>query len=1091
MLRNMGVLKHAAILAGIVLTVGATTLPPSVGWAQSTLGNPMVTGNIIRDFARITFYWPEKIDMSATTSGKKLVVRFDRRVNPDFGEILRSMYPYVMKAELTGNQRTIIFTMKEAYNIRSFITDSESGVDILGIYDPAPAQQTATVASTPPPAPQPARATTPPPPPEPVVTPPPPRAKPTNIPPRQATNSSRAVPVVDVQQVEVTPPAPQPPKPQPEPKHPPEPTPPPPTPAPASVEQAVPQPTPAPKTVTRDTAPPVEAKALTLPQATMKAIEDFGAVSGEKVAITHSVENKRSNLRFDFKERVAAASWQRGRTYMLLFAKPVTLIGLDAAKAEGSAWMTDIRQLGGKDFTLLQIDLNADVRLKTLKDREGYGWNARVFTRQTRPETTIPAEAKSVNGESHVFMPTTQSADIITIRDPIIGDILSVVPLYASSNGVFPPRGFIDFDLLKTTQGIVVSSKSDLLQVARQKNGVRISAQGGLFITEGISNAAIEGAAIMDARDEMFKSTLFPYADWKVDGLAAYHEREAYLLNRIVEAKNEAARNQHRLELAQLYFSQNMYNESNAVLNRIRREDLDFYRENKLAAQEGAGYLLNYRLPEAALSLSSDTLDGTQEGELLRKATSAVMGGDDEVPYLQYNSSYIRQYPPALRQRLAIIAANQAIRKNDLRSPSEIFETLEDDKLSGEVADYVDYLKAKIAADSGRATDAEKIWKRLAAKLDDRQFRARSEYSLVLLGLEEGTLSPEEAIKRLDKLRIVWRGDDLERALLMVLGQLQINQGNYWEGMKAWEELLQYYPNSPDAIKAYQRLAETFRELYLHDSADKMDPVKALALYSEFQELTPLGEDGNTMIQNLVDRLVAIDLLDQGAARLENQIQYRLEGEEKSRVGARLAVIYLLNREPAKALSALQNSRVDDVPAGLSLERNRIAAQALIDLDRTDQALTMIEGDFSTDGENVRLEAYWEKEDWAYVIDIIELMMRKRTDLNAPFTAREGQRLLQLALAYIFVGEFEQLQYVRDAYAPLMEGNPYKDEFLFLTEERIQTSSENFGTVIDNIGSMESFMDGYRDRLKKGELSDAVGNSDNSVSGAKPPANPQ
>lgn len=279
--------------------------------------------------------------------------------------------------------------------------------------------------------------------------------------------------------------------------------------------------------------------------------------------------------------------------------------------------------------------------------------------------------------------------------------------------------------------------------------------------------------------------------------------------------------------------------------------------------------------------------------------------------------------------------------------------------------------------------------------------------------------------------------------------------------------------------------------LFMEDGADSMEPVKALALYNEFQELTPLGADGNTLIQKMVDRLVAVDLLTEAAARLENQVQYRLEGEEKSRVGARLAVIYLLDREPEKALNALQQSRVDNVPASLSLERNRIAAQALVDLDRHAQALTMIEGDYSPDGENVRLETYWEKEDWPYVIDIIELMLRKRTDLDAPFTPQEGQRLLQLSLAYIFVGEFEQLQYLRDAYAPLMKGNPYEDEFLFLTQERIPTNNENFSKVSESITAIESFMDGYRAQLKEEGLSEAVGNTDNEDANATPPENPQ
>lgn len=1070
----MGVLKHTALLAGAVLILGAAALyPATVGYAQSTAGNPLVTGNVVRDYARITFYWPEKIDMTATTDGNRLVVNFDRPVNPNFGEMLARLYPYVQRADLAANRRTIVFTMQKPYRIRSFITDSESGVDILGIYeDPAvPATQTAA-------APTPAPSASPPASQQPSRTEAPvPRPKPDTAPPAAPASEQPAT-------------TPEPPKTA-------EPAPPPPAPPAEPEEPKVtpPAPVPAPAIATAAPVEPVKASAIPEAEVTTAAVarlQDFGAIHGEHLPVTLTTIDKHPHLLFPFRERVAAAVWQRGRTVMVLFDKPVALAGLETVRHEGRSWLRRAEQLGGEQFTLLRLDLVTDLHIQSSKDRQGYGWQLRISGNRITPQETITPVTRNAADGMFVFLPTTHMGRTHHLLDPQVGDPLDVTTLYASDSGVFPPRSFVDFELLSTQQGIAVSPKNDAVQVTQMENGVRISAPNGLFISEGLDNDAAVAAGVWDERDRLFKPSLFPHREWRVGSLEEFRERETALLNDIVTAPAGLEKNTSRMELARLYFTRELYNETLGVLTTIRRDDLDFFRANKLAALEGAAHLLSYRIPEAALSFSSDTLNNMEEGELLRKAASAAMNPDaDLVPYMEYNDSYIRQYPPALRQRLAIIAANHAVQKRDFRSPSDIFTSLDEDRLSGEVADYIAYLKAKVAASAGRRAEAERIWGQLAAKIEDRQFRARAEYSLVILGLEEGTLPPDEAIRRLEALRIVWRGDDLERSLLAVLGQLQVSQGNYWEGMKAWEELLENYPNSPAALEAYQRLAETFRMLFMEDGADNMDQVKALALYNEFQELTPIGRDGNTLIQKLVDRLVGVDLLDEASARLENQVQYRLNGEEKSRVGARLAVIYLLAREPEKALTALQNSRVDDVPASLSLERNRIAAQALIDLDRPDQALTMIEGDYSPDGENVRLEIYWSKEDWPYVIDIIELMLRQRTDLDAPFTEREGQRLLQLALAYVFVGEFDQLKYLREAYAPVMEGNPYRDEFLFLTQERIPTNSENFSQTIENIGSIESFMDGYRDRLRDSGLSEAVGSTTNEDANATAPRNPQ
>src|SRR5690606_22243512 len=84
--------------------------------------------------------------------GNQIIINFDRSVNPNFGTILASLYPYVTKAELSANQRTIIFHTQRPYRIRSFITDSESGVDLLDIFNqttPAPEQREAKAQAAP------------------------------------------------------------------------------------------------------------------------------------------------------------------------------------------------------------------------------------------------------------------------------------------------------------------------------------------------------------------------------------------------------------------------------------------------------------------------------------------------------------------------------------------------------------------------------------------------------------------------------------------------------------------------------------------------------------------------------------------------------------------------------------------------------------------------------------------------------------------------------------------------------------------------------------------------------------------------------
>ena len=64
------------------------------------------------------------------------------------------------------------------------------------------------------------------------------------------------------------------------------------------------------------------------------------------------------------------------------------------------------------------------------------------------------------------------------------------------------------------------------------------------------------------------------------------------------------------------------------------------------------------------------------------------------------------------------------------------------------------------------------------------------------------------------------------------------------------------------------QMSETFERLFLDGHGDALPAVSTIALYREFQELTPTGDKGNEMIRKLADRLVEVDLLDDAAALL-------------------------------------------------------------------------------------------------------------------------------------------------------------------------------------------------------------------------------
>src|SRR3990172_11399213 len=101
------------------------------------------------------------------------------------------------------------------------------------------------------------------------------------------------------------------------------------------------------------------------------------------------------------------------------------------------------------------------------------------------------------------------------------------------------------------------------------------------------------------------------------------------------------------------------------------------------------------------------------------------------------------------------------------------------------------------------------------------------------------------------------------------------------------------------------------------------------------------------MVRTFADRLVAMAPLPRAAALLEAQVKQRLSGIDKARVGARLAVIQLLDSNASGALHALKISDIaqEAMPLALAAERRLLEARALFGLGRIGEALALLDGD--------------------------------------------------------------------------------------------------------------------------------------------------
>src|SRR5205085_3038062 len=183
---------------------------------------------------------------------------------------------------------------------------------------------------------------------------------------------------------------------------------------------------------------------------------------------------------------------------------------------------------------------------------------------------------------------------------------------------------------------------------------------------------------------------------------------------------------------------------------------------------------------------------------------------------------------------------------------------------------------------------------------------------------------------------------ETEAEALALLARFYGEEGRYRDEFHLMKVALIAHPQSEMTRHIQDEAATTFETLFLTPKGDALPAIDALSLFYDFRNLTPVGRRGDEMIRRLADRLVSMDLLDQAAELLQHQVDNRLQGAARAQVAARLAVVYLMNRKPDRALAVLRSTRTADVANELRNQRLLIEARALADVGRHDVAVDII-----------------------------------------------------------------------------------------------------------------------------------------------------
>ena len=809
--------------------------------------------------------------------------------------------------------------------------------------------------------------------------------------------------------------------------------------------------------------------------ASLRASEN-ATISGPALPVLLSRSKDSTSLRFDWKQPVAAAVFLRAEHLWVVFDQPVTF-DLAQLLASPGQIMGVPEQIAVALGSVLRVPMVSGIAPRVWRD--GDAWIIDLQPQAMRPDVglNVGTQQSSPQGP-RVFVLAAGVGRTTVARDPEVGDLLFMVPMTPLSRGIETERRYSQFNILGSVQGLVVQPLIDELEVRILPDGVAITASklSGLEVSKPLPGKVED--ELVGRRGDGLPPGLAP---GRIFNLVSWRRgaRESEFLNvkqeiqRQISEATSISRSGPRLSLAQFYFANGLAAEAMGLLRTIYTSDEELARRPDVKALRGACQFMLGRFAEAETDLDDRSLNGFAEAELWRGASNAAQGKwANAIEHFARAGEVPGGYPRNFATQLAMLAAEAAIRAGDFRGAGGFLDAIAEGRPTRGEQARLDYLRGRVLYASGDVDTALDYWRRLSTG-DDRWSRVRAKRALIEHNLQETSITRIEAIEDLESLRFTWRGGQLEFDLLRRLGNLYLEEKDFVAGLEALRQAVIFFPNNLFAREVSKEMTEQFAKIYTDGVADAMTPLTALSLYDQFRELTPVGRRGDEIIQRLADRLVQVDLLDRAAILLDRQVRFRLQGVSKARVGSRLALIRLLDRQPEKALEALDESVAPGLDAKLSLQRKRLRARSIFELGDSETALKLLRTDATRDADLLRADIYWRTQDWPRAAKVFEELIGLTGQDGRRIDDRTATLVLNWAVTLSMTDDFNQLNKVRQLYTQQMDGTPYREAFRLITN-RAEGDLNDFRTLtarFEEIGRFQAFLTSYRDKLKDQPLS--------------------
>lgn len=811
----------------------------------------------------------------------------------------------------------------------------------------------------------------------------------------------------------------------------------------AAAAPAKPVPAEAPKEAVKEAAKAAPAEAPAAPQPTVASVDARRDSDGLRVT-------------FPIQVATPAAAFRRGDTVWLVFDTPKP-IDVEAIRARGGAMIGEVGRIPLDKGQAVRIRLTRPLVYSLASEEVGKKTNWLLTLADKIQSTPLPLMmSRNITDPAlaNIAIPFANPGLLHRFTDPDAGDALYVVTAQRPVRGFIKRQDLVDLSLLESAHGIAIRPNSDEVGVEVGADKVILGKKGGLTLSPVDISAERAPTAVRP---------IFSPEGWRKGQSDNFMTRQSDLITAISNVE-PALRSLPRLDLAQFYMSRAMYHEAKAVTELMLSDPLNKEESGALIMHAIASILIG-RPAQGLKDLANPVIGNSHDSQLWKALAYARQGKWADAREKFKNVEFaIASLPLDIQRIVTMDAMRASLEVKDYAGASKRRSELEVVGVSPEAAPGFAVLRGRLAEALGHDKDALDDYK-FAAASADRPAAAEAKQLEVALRQKRDEISKEDALRELETLSMTWRGDAIEVKTLQMLSQMFAENGRYRDALTAARTATRLQPNAEASRQAQDLASDLFTKIFLGPKGDELPPVEALGMFYEFRELTPIGRRGDELIRRLADRLASIDLLDQAAELLQYQVDHRLEGAARAQVAARLSMIYLANRKPDMAITALRASRISDLSGELRQQRLLLEARAQSDVGRHDLALDIVSNVSGREVLRLRSDIFWAGRRWRESAEQIELYYGERFRDFKPLNAVEKSDIIRAAVGYALADDSIGLSRFREKYAPLMSESADRLAFDIASKPAAASSAE-FAEIAKLAASVDT-LDGFLREMKQ------------------------